>query len=660
MVDDLSQWWKDWWEEDYSWEGLAQKPWQGWCVLPDGQVVEDPSSWPIGSPNHGSQPLNARSATLQDYWRDQEYFLIECPVSGKSFTPIHLPLEWQNGSITPNVDQCEILRAKLSDVTAGEFDFLGRPIGPDRRAQLEGAVLRNFNVEFFAPNRDSKNLNHLIFSATRSFFCGPAFFSGARFSGCISFKNAAFSSYVTFAGAEFSGFSDFEGAAFSEVVWFDNARFGKEVRFTDANFSRGIWFSDATFSSDAVFRCAVFEEHAVFKGAAFVGRVWFNNAVFADLADFSGLAETLEQEETLNTLFLKGAVGKAAYLDGVLKSPKSDSPVARRSFGLIDARDAVFFGDAIFENRQINERAIFDGACFMRSVSFANSDLRQSATFLGVTFEASLAPGRQHESRSKANSISTVPYWALKRRFQAESYRREFTRQAAISFEMWFHEFERKRAKAATNFRNMPQDALEGYEMPSKEQYFAKLEDGFRILKRAMEENRNRPEEGRFFELELRARRQRRGPAVPFWERALSDLYRWSSDYGNSAIRPVMWLLVLIPCFAAIYSSLATLPIRAPTGTEWVEALNYSAGRMVPFGPWGSVPPACTVMGRLLDLQPTAEQISRNPACVSNLRNGYGPWTAFGISALATLQSLLALILAFLAALAARRRFQIN
>ena len=26
-------WWDAWWEEDYSWEGLAKKDWAGWRVL---------------------------------------------------------------------------------------------------------------------------------------------------------------------------------------------------------------------------------------------------------------------------------------------------------------------------------------------------------------------------------------------------------------------------------------------------------------------------------------------------------------------------------------------------------------------------------------------------------------------------------------------------
>lgn len=721
MAYDFTQWWKDWQAEDYSWDGLAHKPWAGWCVLPDGRVVEDPSSWPEEDDRHAPRPHGARPATLQDYWRDQKDDLIPCPVSGKRFTIIHLPLEWEDGTPTPKVDQTKVLRAKLAAAAgAGEFDFLGEPDGPDRRAQCGGAVLRNFDLAELCSNRNEDGRTPVYLSASRCFFAGVARFSWAAFSVNTWFKGTAFSGNALFDSAAFSGdarfdsaaflgngwFSDaafsgaaaFEGATFSDDAWFNRtsfsgdaffnsatfsrnawfleSAFSRYVRFNSANvagdgsfnkavFSKTAWFDHAAFSGDAMFDGAVFWEgvtfsyavfarNARFTGAAFSGLARLDRAVFAGTADFRGEGVALSQPASHQLLIVQTEDRPPQRHEGALTTPAAISPLARRAFRCIEARRAVFLGEALFENRDVYEASRFDRTRFFKRASFHDSKLKQSTTFLDAQFEASLDPARQHAAGARGDDAFAVPEWALKRLHAAEARRREITGEDPITYAKWWTAFDDDRAKDAAAFsaRN-PDD-------PTRGAYFAELEDAFRTLKRAMEDNRNKPEEGRFFKLELKARRQRREPGVPLWERLMSDLYGLLSDYGNSAARPAGWLLALFVMFTLIYAPLATLWVRAPTLPEWGEAASYSAGRVLPFGPWAGDPPACSAMGRLLDVQPSHEQLASDPACRSGLANTAGPWTVFGISFLATIQSLLALILAFLAALAARRRFQIN
>jgi hypothetical protein len=296
----------------------------------------------------------------------------------------------------------------------------------------------------------------------------------------------------------------------------------------------------------------------------------------------------------------------------------------------------------------------------MKRASFHGSRLHQGVSFHGAVFEASLEPARQCEAGAKANPVFAPPKRALQRLHQADAARRRARGEEPISLKGWEQDFDKARDAAAKKFCALPQKTADGETGPSKDRYFADLEDAFRTLKQAMEENRNRAEEGRFFKLELLARRQRRDKEVPKWERVLSDLYRATSDYGNSVVRPFAWLLAIIPLFGILYAVIATQPERWPTVQEIVEATIFSAGRVIPFGPWASDLEPCTVMGRLLDVAPSTEDMKSNPACRSDLANVYGPCAALVVGFIASLQSFMAIVLAFLTALAARRRFQIN
>jgi hypothetical protein len=176
------------------------------------------------------------------------------------------------------------------------------------------------------------------------------------------------------------------------------------------------------------------------------------------------------------------------------------------------------------------------------------------------------------------------------------------------------------------------------------------MEDSYRTLKLAMENIRNRVEEAHFYRLELQARRMRRDAGVPRWERWTSYAFEWVSDFGLSLTRPLWWLGGLTLGFALLYLMLGTW--WANPLASWpaaLEALAFSFSRVFPFGPWGEAK-AGTMMGNLLNVCKDGAQ-----TCT-----GFGPLTALGVGTLATLQSLMAIGLTFLGALALRRRFQIN
>jgi hypothetical protein len=797
---DFTQWWKDWWEEDYSWEGLAKKPWAGWCVTANGELIEDPASWLKDNPGHGERPKGAVPATLQDYWRDQEGFLIECPTTGKKFTQAHLPLLWENNEPAPKIVQTELLKSKFAASSVNELSFFGQLTGPCRTVQLNGVVLRKFDVREISVSLSETGHAEIHFISKDCFFAGGAYFENTNFIGKTTFDNAAFENdarfesstfddgvdfenalfsgnarfsqttfkghvnfsncafaksarfdkalfkgnavfdYASFAnGADFGGtsflrsaffsfvafrgssnfdsasffdgvhfsgavfreytsfgqarfFEDtwFDGASFLGTSFFDRASFSGDLSFTDTVFCEYTSFKDTTFSSPSVFSSATFASTVSFTRAAFCGDVSFVKAVFGATANLSGEGVVMEIPKQTQNLAFKAASSPAFDLEGSFTTPKQLSPLAQRSFGKIDASGAIFLDEVIFDNRDIHEPSSFRDCLFMKRASFHGSKLHQGVTFHGAEFEACLDPTLQCtevvdnnwlkranlrlrnayygfldfvfavEMPALRSTLFDVPNRALTRLHEVEAKRLETLGEPAITYEEWLANFEAKRHKAANDFCALPQKTKDGETGDSKDRYFADLEDAFRTLKRAMEDNRNRPEEGRFFKLELQARRRRRRPAVPWWERGMSDLYLWSSDFGMSVVRPVVWLKVTVVLFACLYAGLVTLPIRTPTGVELAEVTSFSLGRVLPFGPWADEPDACSPAGRLFDVAPTAAEIATNADCKSDLANHYGPFTALGVRLLASLQSFIALVLVFLAALAARRRFQIN
>lgn len=240
-------WRAGWRAADFSWQGLAQKPWEGFSVLPDGRIVET-EHVPAGAEG-------ARPATLQDYWQEEAERLI--PGDGKLWTRAHLPLEWADGAPTGKANWDAKERAELDALILAKLDAAGdtistgrystrRVVGADRRAQLQG-------VMFLAAPRGMERPLSARFD--RAAFCGPAHFDGARFQGDVTFESAGF-----FESASF------DGARFADVANFYRALFSGEANFRNTDFAAQASFARVYFFGDARFRNAVFHGHADFWG----------------------------------------------------------------------------------------------------------------------------------------------------------------------------------------------------------------------------------------------------------------------------------------------------------------------------------------------------------------------------------------------------------
>ncbi|WP_138513225.1 pentapeptide repeat-containing protein [Maricaulis alexandrii] len=453
------EWWKGWWEEDFSWEGLARldergrlrHPWRGWSVIDETRCV------PTDQASYGS-----RAATLQDYLRwdfDTEELREDIALAEAgllivddvpaAFHILHLPEQWPDGSKSwkaqPKHGAWKTVATELANrlshggaTKTGRFGYL---IGTDFRAQLTGIQIRVL-PGCPKPNDQTPAPLHLVAAwtrwletadFTRQVFGSSTSFAAAQFSGGVSnFIKAQFlGAYVTFYKAQFSG----GGANFCDARFsggdanFSNAQFsGGGVIFRDAKFSGGdVSFHSAQFSGgDASFTDVQFSggdarfDFAQFSG----GYAHFNNAQFSggdasyNAARFSGGNVSFH-----NAQFSGGDVrfGNAQFSGGEVSfcNAQFSGGDARFYNAQFSGGDANFnsilsvgnFWSGVGSKRcqaatHTFQTVLFNDAVCLGRVDFTNRDFGEPAEFAGALFfgRATFHGARIHEGTNWKNA----------------------------------------------------------------------------------------------------------------------------------------------------------------------------------------------------------------------------------------------------------------
>lgn len=621
-------WWAKWWKADFTWDGLAKKPLQGWVVT-QGILREEYSGCVYGNPaSDSSGPVKGQKATLQDYWRAD-------PVTGKLrtdaemgdelvlveghpvFHVVHLPLNFKDHTPT---GKALWLPDKLNEIVNLRLVAATEPVlarnrqkreiwGTDGRAQFQGGVWRGAASH---PQGNDKPLS--VRYERAAFFPAPSSYMGklsvdelAAFFFPLTFYRATFCEATTFADAAFLADAIFDNATF-----LGNANFARTTFLGDANFDR------ATFSGDANFERATFFRHSDFGSATFSGNVNFWNASFRD--------------------------------------------------------------SALFSNAQLATTGNF-GTQFARAPNFVGARLHPSVSFHGIKISGLEKSGRSAQAVwLLCLGVTIFGVWAYQT-FEG-SIGGWFGLAALVvgAYMLWVW-------TVASGF------ALGvGSEEANNAAALAKISA----------ENRNHLDEARFFRHQLKAQRLDGGVGlfrarpITYWfgrpaEKALGLSYEIISDYGLSFIRPLICLLVVTITSAfllwaweggglnnsdpnqrgAFWESRSVSPRDLLSDPQFLEAMSYSASRAFPFGPWGEI-----AMPRGLETGDDVRANSEAMECAFAARllavglcrpSGLdltdetqleGHRLAVRLMGLG--QSLLTIVLAFLFALAVRRRFQIS
>ncbi len=632
-----AKWWNGWWAQDFSWAGLADKPvGQGVITIHGGR--------------HGEQDLQAywRRDPVSGTLRDEAMLeaageLLRAP-DGKFWHLAHVPLNWRDGSPAKagwDADRVAMLgglvAARVAAGCATTVGKLGHERGPDGRAQLAGAVL--LAPPPHPPATDSAL--HVVadwawlpawhargasfgpgFLCRNVFFSEYARFDGATFSGDANFDSATFSGYARFVSATFSGDASFDGAIFSGYARFNSATFSGYASFDSATFSGYAIFVSATFSGYARFDIATFSGIARFDGATFSRNTRFQNGEFAATASFQS-AKFLPA--AASSRWRNGVSFRGRRFNAEAKFDRATFSVAMDFSAAVFAR-LTSFAHIIWPDDARHWHRAFDQAVFEDVVSFQGAGFRCFAAFDGATFEGGLQLDEMEETAAAAR----------------------FTRELRAAIDLPAEETGPGAASAPAplrggwpGFQDIVQRDIALAETEAARERAAQirlkqLERGCRVLKQAMDKASDKTREQMFFASELIARRKQ--TATPPWERAFSWLYEKTADYGRSIARPLVALLASIPVFALLYWG-----ISGGLSGNWAwpafwEAMNFSARRVLPFGAW----------------EATEAQLPK-----LLLGDGNTLFTVV-MRALATLQSIFALAMAFLAGLALRRRFQIT
>jgi hypothetical protein len=546
------------------------------------------------------QPVLETPAPASGRLRDDAAMGAELVVAAgqPTYHVAHLPLAYANGAPTGK----ETWRDDALDA------IVAPRLAAASETQSEGPF---YDRNIVGPDRDAQ-LQGGVWAKAPSHPAGKEHALSLRLNfalifGYCDFAQARFSGDAWFEGAAFSGDARFQRAAFSGAAWFEGAAFSGAARFQRAAFSGDARFEGAAFSGDAVFRDAAFSGNAVFEDAAFSGAAWFAGAAFSGDAVFAG-AEIKLRSNFDNAHFKRG----------------------------VDFAFKAFSGDAGFDGTRFSR---LDNIALLAGLIFATG----AALSLGALFGADHAAGWLRWLLLILGGVvaATTFGWLL------------------------------------IGGLVLGQDSL------------ASMQVSFRTLKRLCADAHNSEGQALARALELKASRLRPGHnwqealfSKPF-ERLFSLSYEIVAGYGQSILLPFLWLLLSGLGFAALYWSWeggglerggafwrthALAGFERSVDPEFIDAAAFSASRMFPLGPWGEVvtdDARCSFRERLLHLgteQRTgpAPELLCTPRGIALNDDISVAAHRLAVQSVATVQSIFAIVLALLLALAVRRRFQIS
>lgn len=647
--DARAKWWAAWWKADYSWDGLAKKPWPGWAVSADGQPVKR---------NGKAIPRGARAATLQDFWRAEASQLVPDPENPlRYWTRAHVPANWQSGlpakSAWSDEELSEIeiaLAAAIARLPANAFDL---PSPPSRRGSSTPSMLQRlsaFSSQWPIP------LDGAVLKVLPEVVLGRSYVYGRRTAflymlelpvdgSSIDLRSCLFemgtyldgaagdAGDLRLAGSTFLSECSFESATmrtlycsrttFCEAVDFDQSRSRGRADFSLSSFHFG-----ATFKS---FRST----SAIFRRAEFAGDVDFENAEMKEV--------TFERASFMGTAAFRGlAVGPANFGRTTFSNDvdftdftSREANFQRSAFGSSVDFTSAKFGTVDFSSTNFSGSARFTDSHFARAMTFSDACFSGPSYFDKVTWPLELSDfeGAFREARferySDFQSASFIAFAAFdgasfkgEARFDPRAFGRDAGFKAALA-------------------------------MAKKNSGQAALGHGLRTLRHAAENVRDRISEQRFHRYELLTRRT--VEQVGYDEKFLSMAYGSTSKYGYSLVTPLAWALglwILGTIAYLLIAAGANLPLMDNVSLRfWAalhpatyEAAQFSARSILSlFSVWSLRPPEGDALTQTLE---------------GGLLWG-SPGTALGVRLISSGQSVLAGILLFLLGLAVRRRFQI-
>jgi uncharacterized protein YjbI with pentapeptide repeats len=355
--------------------------------------------------------------------------------------------------------------------------------------------------------------------------------------------------------------------------------------FLDANFQERIFkakciFKDAIFKCPALFWSATFVEDVDFTGCAFEDEVKFTNCTFKKSAKFGSSTGR----------FMKGARFDFARFERFVRFVAGDVQNDSASF-----EGASFAEGCTFTHSNFHCGANFKYAKFSGPADFRLTEFEGATTFELARFAETVSFYRTaFSTTSQVKSEPAVKFWRTCFA-HPESVRFELTDLARASFlscdisHVVFSVVTWPQSKG----RSMVFDEsmlLRG-ETPGSDEARATADRGiidiYHQLKCNYDDRGDPWTAGDFHYREMDIRRIRPGSLgkkAPWISRRLGLLawYRYASCYGESYLRPLGWLLVILLLFMLLYPLCGLTPMQetAPKSSAEVSKVEVAGGQL--------------------------------------------------------------------------------
>lgn len=510
-------------------------------------------------------------------------------------------------------------------------------------------------------------------------------------------------------GIDFSGFTFFSYANFSETTFstgncFAESHFKNLVEFKESIFKHGAKFTDAIFEEEAEFNGAEFEcgsrigintwskGRAVdFSGCKFLGRLSFAPKKIQTEVIFGISEKTKEgpnfdggayfKDVTADINFDNAIFFGYAHFDSIFSMKTQfinckfleNADFDRASFSILKIINSTFhracsFKDCIFNGATLFQETIFVSAPdFSKSDPASNSELTfneiqffgcwffnggnfRGRKFLTTGLFGATTNGHAIDKNKLLEIAGSLTYQITEASNEATANQR--TSAKTISRLLDSQKF-RKRCSGKTVFLGIPdfhgckfhQDTSfvgTEFEVPPGND----AARAFRTLKLAMEQLKSSHEEQKFFRLEMEADR----PTLPGFRPWISRIYQITSDYGFSLWRPVAWLIGLSLMFGMAYGWLANTCAAdiACAKIAWKADVGSAADRT-----------SAVIKYTLASVSPVPG-LDRMQTELRAPLFGHHGWIPITALVLEILHKIVALVMAFLFALALRNLFKMK
>lgn len=600
-----AKWIEMWRELNPTWQGLSNNK----------KLCSYPIRVPDHFPSHRPQSSDGRFTNLQDYWRwslgvdeenrllsDEEMFSLGLlvDVDGEIYHLLHAPDDRlkEEGPIGPE-DLLIGMIGERAEVTKQLMSEAAVFDDFERAVQLQGAWIElNFLNEISYTFDTQVRLSYARLPQMK--------FVGEKL-GSLKFDFAYFCDSVDFSGTTFSGTADFSESTFKQKASFSRTTFAEPVNLSEAVFNRPTDFRGAKFQRSSNLS-AVYHGDVDFSGCEFSEQAEFRVSFFASSVSFS---RAKFQSETF-------------FSDAIFEDDA-------------EFKEAAFFGDTDFSEARSKGKLSFIGCRFLGNVDFHNFNWPPDEQ--EVSFQFSEFAMRVIFSGNDFHHVEALN--------QTLFHVQPTFSKPSVGYDYLFERSHKRIQERITRHNKGRADwnLRRSFKMNAWEA----LAGGYRTLKLNASHWGDSSLQQRYYRYELRTRVK--SPDAPWWEKLAARLYSWSSDYGSSISRPILALVFLLLMFGTIYFALAiSIGVAELSETEELAALGWQSWEFS----WNNV---FRPLSALATEAPREGDASR---LAGKLLYDYGGGFAAVVRAVATLQSLLGVILAFLFGLSLRRRFQIE